>query len=250
MFSIIRDSDSGESGFEYGERILLSTIMAAPPNPPRVFHITAIPNLARIAQSGELLCKSRLQALQRQHDNIAYENIQNRRSRTVVPVGPGGVLHDYVPFHFAPRQPMLNAIQRGIVPGCAHGQQDIVHLMLRADRIDAAGLPYVFATHHAVTAIADFYDSLADLDKIDWDMFFDPPLTGEFSKYFHNPVDRPEYATRKESRQAEFLVHGAVPVDQVVGIGVLSDAKRQEVEAILAACNWQVPVRVKRDWYF
>jgi hypothetical protein len=92
------------------------------------------------------------------------------------------------------------------VPDCAHGQEGIVHLVLDARQIEAAGLPYVFATHHAVTVMADFFDSLADLDKIDWDMFFDPPLTGGFSKYFHNPEDRPKYAKRRESRQAEFLV--------------------------------------------
>jgi hypothetical protein len=145
---------------------------------------------------------------------------------------------------------MLMAIWGGRVPGCAYGEEDIVHLVLRADQIHAAGLPYVFSTHHAVLALADFYESLTDLDKVDWDMFFDPPLLDKYSKWFHNPIDRPKYATRRESRQAEFLVHGSVPTNQVVGVGVFSEAKRQEVIGILARCGWQVPVRVKRDWYF
>lgn len=224
--------------------------MAKPPDPPRVFHITAIPNLVRIAESGGLLSKSQLVAMTRAHDNIAYENIQDRRSRTAVPAGAGGVLHDYVPFHFAPRQPMLMAIHYGKVPGCTFSQQDIVHLVLRADRIAEAGLPYVIATHHAVTAMADFYDSLDRLDKVDWDMFFDEPLVGGFAKYFHNPADKPQYATRRESRQAEFLVHGNVPISQVSVIAVFSDPKRQEVETILAEVGWDVKVGVKRDWYF
>jgi hypothetical protein len=160
-----------------------------PPDPPFVFHITAIPNLARIAESGCLLSKSRLASTGREHDNIAYENIQDRRSHTAVPAGPGGVLHDYVPFHFAPRQPMLSAIHHGRVEGCAFTQEQIVHLVLRADHIAAAGLPYVLATHHAVTVMADFYDSLKHLDKIDWNMFFDEPLIGRYSKYFINPPD-------------------------------------------------------------
>ena len=221
-----------------------------PPDPPLVFHITAIPNLVRIAESGRLLSKSRLAAVGRKHDNIAYENIQDRRSHTAVPAGPGGVLHDYVPFHFAPRQPMLSAIHYGRVDGCAFAQEDIVHLVLRADRIAAAGLPYVLATHHAVTVMADFHDSLEHLDKIDWNMFFDEPLIGGYSKYFINPANRPEYATRRESRQAEFLVHDQVPIAQIFGIGVINEEKRQEVEAGLASCGWETSVRVRPNWYF
>src|ERR1700739_3190349 len=99
--------------------------MAASPNPLRVFHITAIPNLARIAASGALWSKNRLLAAGQAHENIAYENIQDRRARTSFPVSLGGVLHDYVPFHFAPRQPMLMAIHYGKVPGCKVKQEDI-----------------------------------------------------------------------------------------------------------------------------
>src|ERR1700748_3236390 len=47
------------------------TAMATPPNPLRVFHITAIPNLARIAGSGALLSKNRLLAAGQAHENIA-----------------------------------------------------------------------------------------------------------------------------------------------------------------------------------
>jgi hypothetical protein len=224
--------------------------MADPPNPPRLFHITAIPNLERIAESGALLSKTTLREIGRAHASIAYENIQDRRSRTPVPIAPGGVLHDYVPFHFAPRQPMLNAISRGIVDGCEHQQDEIVHLVLRADHIDAAGLQYVIATHHAVTALADFYGSIADLDKINWDMFFNPPLLGGFARYFHNPSDKPEYATRRESRQAEFLVHGQVPIAHVRGIGVATEQRRGQVEAILNQIGWGVSVRAKPEWYF
>lgn len=225
------------------------TSMAAPPNPLRVFHITAISNLSRIGSSGALLSKNRLLALGQAHENIAYENIQDRRARTAVPVGPGGVLHDYVPFHFAPRQPMLMAIHYGRVPGCTIKQDDIVHLVLRADYIAQAGLPYAFATHHPVTVMADFYDSLAEIGKIDWNMFFDEPLVGGFAKYFHNPADNPKYATRKETRQAEFLVYDQVPIEQLRAIAVLNDAKKQEVESVLAKLGWSVQVGVKREWY-
>lgn len=223
--------------------------MAAPPNPLHIFHITAIPNLARIASSGALLSKNRLLKLGQAHENIAYENIQDRRARTPVPVGRGGVLHDYVPFHFAPRQPMLMAIHYGKVPGCNIKQDDIVHLVLRAKKVAKAGLDYAFATHHPVTALADFYDSLDHIGEIDWDMFFDEPLIGGYAKYFHSPPDVPKYATRKETRQAEFLVYDQVPTDQIQGIGVIGDAKLTQVKSLLAKLGWDIPVGVKREWY-
>ena len=47
------------------------------------------------------------------YTNIAYESIQDRRSIKSVPCGVGGSLHDYVPFYFAPRSPMLYTIHRG-----------------------------------------------------------------------------------------------------------------------------------------
>lgn len=159
------------------------------------------------------------------------------------------MLHDYVPFHFAPRQPMLMAIHYGKVPGCTVKQDDIVHLVFRADRIAEAGLPFAFATHHPVTALADFYDTLDEIGQIDWDMFFDEPLIGGFAKYFHNPADKPQYATRKETRQAEFLVHDELPVAHLRGIGVFSDAKKAEVEVLLNRIGLDVQVKIKREWY-
>ena len=224
--------------------------MASAPHPPYVYHITAIPNLIRIAQSGRLLSKSRMVAAGRAHDNIAYENIQDRRSRPAVPVGPGAVLHDYVPFHFAPRQPMLMALHKQNVPDCVFDQTQIVHLVLRADQIAQAGLPYVISTHHAVTMLATFHDTMDGLNDIDWDMFFDPPLIGGYARYFHNPPDKPEYATRRESRQAEILVRDEVPLEFVRGIGVFGGARRQEVEGILDRAGWTVKVDAKPEWYF
>lgn len=64
-------------------------------------------------------------ALRRQrigYTNIAHQNIQDRRAYRQVPFDPGGVLHDYVPFYFAPRSPMLYTISRGNVVGYEQGQ--------------------------------------------------------------------------------------------------------------------------------
>jgi hypothetical protein len=83
--------------------------------PIPIYHITHIDNLKSILSAGRLLAYNAMSAAKTQYPNIAYENIQDRRATTYVPCGRGGVLHDYVPFYFAPRSPMLYTINRGNV---------------------------------------------------------------------------------------------------------------------------------------
>ena len=84
----------------------------AAPIPTPVYHLTHIDNLASIIQSGGCLSFNRKQNQGIGHIDVAYETIQVRRAQTSVPCGSGGCLHDYVPFFFAPRPPMLYAIYR------------------------------------------------------------------------------------------------------------------------------------------
>jgi ssDNA thymidine ADP-ribosyltransferase, DarT len=155
------------------------------------------------------LSKNGLLARQVPHASIAYEHIQDRRSQTNVPVGPGGTLHDYVPFHFAPRSPMLMAINGGRVLNCPYRQEDIVHLVAHADGVAAASVPFVFSNLHAVLDFAEFFTALASLDRIDWPLFFESPTQGGYCRYWHNRPE-PRHMLRKETRQAEFLVHGSL----------------------------------------
>ena len=95
--------------------------------PTPIFHITAIVNLASIASVGALLSKRLVADRGLTAVDIAYGQIQDRRAVRQIPIPPGGTLHDYVPFYFAPRSPMLMTINSGNVPGCDYRQDDIVH---------------------------------------------------------------------------------------------------------------------------
>lgn len=94
-----------------------------------IYHITPIENLKSILKKDGLLSYNALHSSQISYKNIAYENIQDRRAITRVTCGSGGVLHDYVPFYFAPRSPMLYTIHRGNVSGYHQGQTPILHLV-------------------------------------------------------------------------------------------------------------------------
>lgn len=112
------------------------------------------------------MAKSKLRPERINYLDIAYERIQDRRARTRVPCGAGGVLQDYVPFYFAPRSPMLYAIHKGNVEGYAQGQNPVIHLVSEAEAIEASGLAFAFTDGHAVMAYADFYDDLDVVEEV------------------------------------------------------------------------------------
>ena len=64
---------------------------------------------------------------------------QGARAARAVPNPPGGLVHDFVPFYFAPWSPKLFAINGGRVAGCQWRQGDIVHFQTTALRVVALG---------------------------------------------------------------------------------------------------------------
>jgi len=208
-----------------------------PPTPTRIFHITDVDNLGRILNDGGLHCKQALDTQAVPYTNVAYDTVQDRRARTRVPCGPGGPLHNYVPFYFAPRSPMLYTINRGNVPG--RGQRSVVHLVSTVEAVVAAKLAWVFTDGHAIMGLTEFFDDLADLGRIDWNIMRE--------QYW---ADTQSDGDRSRRRQAEFLVHGFFPWNLVLGIGVLDDTIRKQVEAALGSSLHRPQVRIVPKWYY
>jgi hypothetical protein len=220
------------------------------PNPIRLFHITAIANLPAICAAGALLSKNAGAAAGINYQNIAYQGAQGARARRPVPNPPGGMVHDYVPFYFAPRSPMLGAIDQGQVPGCQWGQGDIVHLETTVDRAIAGNAQFVFYDRNATLAFAQAYSDLARLDAVAWELLTEEPRLDGFCKWWHNRHAVERYADRMERRQAEFLVRDRVALARFVRIGVMDGNRAANVRAILDAAGVNLPVEVKTDWYF
>jgi len=221
-----------------------------PQRPLRIFHITPIPNLANVAKSKKLYANSLLQKRKIGHENIAYQNAQGKRATKLVSKPPGGVVHDYVPFYFAPRSPMLGAINEGKVEDCPYRQQDIVHLVTTVEAVVDEGLTFVFYDHNATLDYADCYNNPRDLDKIEWDLFYEPPRLDGYCKYWFSTANNLKYIRRMETRQAEFLVHQIVPLSLITCVGAHSEEKAEAVRQIFEDKDIDIPVEVKRDWYF
>jgi ssDNA thymidine ADP-ribosyltransferase DarT-like protein len=220
------------------------------PTPLRIFHITAICNLASIAKSKALYANTQLLRNKIKYGNIAYQGAQGTRATKLVAKPPGGVIHDYVPFYFAPRSPMLGAINLGKVQDCDYRQPDIVHFETTVEAIVANKLPYVFYDHNATVAIATCYCDVKDLDKIEWSLFFEAPRLDGYCKYWHNVMSNPRYVKRMETRQAEFLVYKSVPLALMSGAGVYNEEKATEVRRIFEEAGIDLRVEAKPSWYF
>lgn len=221
------------------------------PQPVRLFHITAIGNLAAMCSAGALLSKTHCAAAGLDYQNIAHGGAQGVRAGKQVTSGPGGSVHDYVPFYFAPRSPMLSAIHNGRVVGCALQQQDIVHLETTVERVTADGTPFVFYDRNATLAYSKAFDDLAQLPyAVAWDLITEPPALDGFCKYFQNRHQDERYVDRTERRMAEFLVHGSVPLEAFTRIGVCNALQARAAQAVLDTAGVPLQAEIKTDWYF
>jgi ssDNA thymidine ADP-ribosyltransferase, DarT len=223
----------------------LSSVPRTPPGAPRpwdgdvaVYHITHIDNIGAMARDGALRCDSSCNVNGIRPVSIAYDNLKAKRARWKVDVAQGGTLADYVPFYYAPRSPMLYAIDGGYVPSYDGGQVEVAHLVCSAQEI-ARPSGFAITNGHAISPLSDQFDDLACLDRIDWEIM--PERLWR---------DTDEDGDRKRRRQAEFLVFETVAFEAVKQIGVLTKTVADRVRESLAGAAHRPPVIVRPDWYY
>lgn len=207
------------------------------PVPTNINHITHIDNLPSIIEKGGLFaCSS---GATDRYVNIAHQSIQDRRHIFPVPLHPYGTVHDYVPFYFAPRSPMLYSIYRGNVDGYRGGQRPIVYLVSTVQKVEKAGLPFVFTDGHAIMHLSNYYNNISDLCKIDW---------GIMQARFW--ADTEDDNDRRRRRQAEFLVYQFFPWDLFSKIVVYEEKFAEQIGKMLKNGEMTNKIRVNREWYY
>jgi len=207
--------------------------------PTLIYRIVHVDNLPSILATGGIHSpKSCPPHPSAPYKAIHHLSIQAQRATTPVPVGPQGVVHDYVPFYYNPRSPMLYSLHRGGVEGHEGGQQPIIVLVSSAQAVAEDGLSYVFTDGHGIMALSNFYDDLADLSTVRWDVVN--------ARYWNN------FEEGKRLRQAEFMVHDFFPWNLIQGIGVYDEITQAKVAACLSSypAMHQPHVRVKNSFYF
>lgn len=216
-------------------------LLVTRPTPTQVYHFTRVEHLPTIVASG-LVCDNRARAGGLLSIEIGNTDIKARRLGREVPVRPGGVVADYVPFYFAPRSPMLFAIERGNVSGYTAGTDRVIYLATTVERLLEVGLDPVLTDRNAVLGYSEFIQ-LRDGEP--GDGFIDWQLMGE--RYW---ADTDEYPDRRERRMAECLVPGVVPWEAILFVGAKSQTVVSEVRGLLSGAFDAPRVAVRRDWYF
>ncbi|MEI6044159.1 MAG: DUF4433 domain-containing protein [Chloroflexota bacterium] len=204
-----------------------------------LYHITNINNLPSIINYKALFSYNKLNFFKIIYTNIAYEQIQSKRGNTKVPCYPCGNLHDYVPFHFAPRSPMLFTLNKGNVPGYDQGQKNLVYLIITIQEIlSFYRHRFVFTNGHPINSsfACKFFNDIDKLCEVDWETMESRYWTGD---------------NRKFKRQAEFLVYEYVSLSHIRYIGVYDSQKKSEVELLLKYSDYNsIPVVVDNELYF
>ena len=209
------------------------------PVPTPVFHFTHVDHLRDVVTHG-LLSDTTARRRGLVSSEVGNREIKERRRRRIVPVPPGGVVADYVPFYFAPRSPMMFAIGRGNVAEYSGGISSLVYLVTTIERLHDLSCEVLTTDRNAVLGYATFRRGLEALDAgIDW------PLMR--AKMWNDTVQEPD---RRERRMAECLVHEVVPWEAFTEIHVRSADRRTTVEELLGAGVTAGRVHVTPDWYF
>lgn len=171
--------------------------------------------------------------------SIGNAELTDRRGEHVVPIAPGGVLNDYVPFYFTPFSPMLLNIATGRNGVTRRDMSEILILVSSLKAVHRSGRPFVFTDAHAYYRYARYYSSLSDLEKVDWALLQ--------KRDFRRDDDDPG---RLERYQAEALVYQHLPVSLLAGVICHNDEVMHQVRKHLDKAGVVLPVHARPRWYF
>src|SRR6266571_1354596 len=121
-----------------------------PPNPTPILRFIHVDNLDTIMRRGAMHAPNHTPT-----DGLPYRNTHSptvQGARAIVPIsaGPGGTIHDYVPFYFGYLSPMMLQLKTGQVPDYTEGQEPLIYLVSSVQTVAAGGLRFVFSDGHGL----------------------------------------------------------------------------------------------------
>lgn len=204
-----------------------------------LYHFTHVDNLPSIANDG-LGSDSAVEDGDLLEVDVGNQEVKARRRRMEVPIGPGGVVADYVPFYFAPRSPMLFVIHKGDVPTYDGGQDGLIYLVTCTGAVVDRDLRFVLTDRNAASSLASFSRRLDDLGEfVDWALME--------ARIWKNTSEDPDRMSR---RMAEFLVHQKVPWDVFGELAARTDEDAEKAATKLGSLAGDVRIVVRPGWYF
>jgi hypothetical protein len=202
-----------------------------------IFRIVHVDNLPYIVRTGLLHAPLHPDA-DPNYIQIGDRQLTSKRGLTPVPVGPGGTFRDYVAFYFGPRQPMLYCIKHGYISVTQRPMSEIIYMVSTIEAVVNARIPFVFYDGHAYDGLSTPYEDLVHLGEVD--------MKAVNAKHWNDPAD-PDLKRRK---QAEFLVHRALPFGHVSHILTYDADTLLKVNAMLRTSSHQPKVQTQANLYF
>jgi hypothetical protein len=187
-----------------------------------IYHFTSIDHLPGILERGFHSINEQIR-LGITHNSIANKQIQGRRSTMEVTCGPGGFVHDYVPFYLCKRSSMM----LGVLNVKNIDQYDLIYL---AVPIGIAEEDHVVFTDAAANTEMppDFFHNTDDLQKLNW---------AAIDKLTFRIDDDAE----RQARMAEVLIHRSVEVGVIDHIIVWNSNVAKKVEELYSAAGKASP---------
>jgi ssDNA thymidine ADP-ribosyltransferase, DarT len=208
------------------------------PEKARIFRIIHRANLPWVLDHG-LHCGNSA-TLAAKWVSIGNQELISKRASWPVPVPPGGVLNDYVPFYFTPFSVMMHNINTGWGGVTKHPKQDILILVSSLRRVAALGLTFLFSDSHANNSLVTYASDLTELGRVDWALL-------QARDFKRDPVNDPGKVGRY---QAEALVHRHCPIEGLSGIVCYTENVKIEIEQALAERGLNLQVIARTGWYF
>lgn len=161
------------------------------------FHFTHIENIPNIIENG-LLCTNLKEDKKINHFNIASKEIQNTRHDMKIPnCSRHSTIHDYVPFYFCPRTPMLLSLlnSKNI------DQSRMIYICVSMKKLENKNNIFTDESANRSTS-PNFYNNPKDLSKLNWGIIE--------SKKWGIPSE--DY---KHKRMAEALIYQNVDLNEI-----------------------------------
>lgn len=201
-----------------------------------IWRIVHRDNIPWILKNG-LHCQNS-KVLAHHYVTIGNGDLIDKRRHREVPIAPGGMLADYVPFYFTPFSMMLLNILTGRNV-TRRDRDEIVMLVSDLHRVQALGLGFVFTDAHAYLSLTNYYNELKHLDRIDWDIL----QRHDFKRDPNNP-------RKTERYQAEALIYRHLPVAGLRGLVCHTQEIAQQLQAVVQTLKLNLSVHARPQWYF
>jgi len=178
-----------------------------------IYHFTPFENLKEMIQNGNLILKSKSTC--NPAKDISEQSIQHRRASTPIPFNEKTSVHDYVPFYFCSRCPMLlGVIKRGEID-----QHDIIYFEFPIKVLE--NYNGIFTDASINTQVRpNFYNDLSKLQNLSWN------LIDSNNWSFKNDDDR-------HKKMAEALIYGSINISEANYCVVWDEEIKKDLEKFI-----------------